>query len=96
MITLTDEQFKEMIEAAHRAGQHNQGHCDPSAYEAMAYYECEVKKLIIPDASDSASERYRKALGYISEATFEISIGSVKGSEVLEKALRIASGYGVG
>ena len=35
MITLTEEQFKEMIEAAHRAGQHNQGHCDPSAYEAM-------------------------------------------------------------
>ena len=49
MITLTEEQFKEMIEAAHRAGQHNQGHCDPSAYEAMVYYECEVKKLIISD-----------------------------------------------
>lgn len=49
MITLTEEQFKEMIEAAHRAGQHNQGHCDPSAYEAMVYYEREVKKLIIPD-----------------------------------------------
>ena len=38
MITLTEEQFKEMIEAAHRAGQRNQGHCDPSAYEAMVYY----------------------------------------------------------
>lgn len=49
MITLTEEQFKEMIEAAHRAGQHNQGHCDPSAYEAMVYYEREVKKLIIHD-----------------------------------------------
>ncbi len=49
MITLTEEQFKEMIEAAHRAGQHNQGHCDPSVYEAMVYYEREVKKLIIPD-----------------------------------------------
>ena len=49
MIILTEEQFKEMIEAAHRAGQHNQGHCDPSAYEAMVYYEREVKKLIIPD-----------------------------------------------
>ena len=49
MITLTEEQFKEMIEAAHRAGQHNQGHCDPSAYEAMVYYEREVKKLIISD-----------------------------------------------
>ena len=49
MITLTEEQLKEMIEAAHRAGQHNQGHCDPSAYEAMVYYEREVKKLIIPD-----------------------------------------------
>ena len=48
MITLTEEQFKEMIEAAHRAGQHNQGHCDPSAYEAMVYYELEVKKLNIP------------------------------------------------
>jgi len=48
MITLTEEQFKEMIEAAHRAGQYNQGHCDPSAYEAMVYYEREVKKLIIP------------------------------------------------
>ena len=46
---ITEEQFKEMIEAAHRAGQHNQGHCDPSAYEAMVYYEHEVKKLIIPD-----------------------------------------------
>ena len=53
MITLTEEQFKEMIEAAHRAGQHNQGHCDPSAYEAMVYYEREVKKLIIPDVSKS-------------------------------------------
>jgi hypothetical protein len=51
MITLTEEQFKEMIEAAHRAGQHNQGHCDPSSYEAMAYYESEVKKLITPDVS---------------------------------------------
>ena len=51
MITLTEEQFKEIIEAAHRAGQHNQGHCDPSAYEAMVYYEREVKKLIIPDVS---------------------------------------------
>ena len=51
MITLTEEQFKEMIEAAHRAGQRNQGHCDPSAYEAMVYYEREVKKLIIPDVS---------------------------------------------
>ena len=49
MITLTEEQFKKMIEAAHRAGQRNQGHCDPSAYEAMVYYEREVKKLIIPD-----------------------------------------------
>ena len=49
MITLTEEQFKEMIEAAHRAGQHNQGHCDPSVYEAMVYYEREVKKIIIPD-----------------------------------------------
>lgn len=55
MITLTEEQFKEMIEAAHRAGQHNQGHCDPSAYEAMVYYEREVKKLIIPDVSGSSS-----------------------------------------
>lgn len=54
MITLTEEQFKEIIEAAHRAGQHNQGHCDPSAYEAMVYYEYEVKKLIIPDVSKSA------------------------------------------
>ena len=53
MITLTEEQFKEMIEAAHRAGQHNQGHCDPSVYEAMVYYEREVKKLIIPDVSKS-------------------------------------------
>jgi hypothetical protein len=51
MITLTEEQFKEMIEAAHRAGQHNQGRCDPSAYEAMVYYEREVKKLIIPVVS---------------------------------------------
>jgi hypothetical protein len=46
---ITEEQFKEMIEAAHRAGQHNQGHCDPSVYEAMVYYEREVKKLVIPD-----------------------------------------------
>ncbi len=53
MITLTEEQFKEMIEAAHRAGQLNQGHCDPSAYEAMVYYEREVKKLIIPDVGIS-------------------------------------------
>ena len=51
MITLTEEQFKEMIEAAHRAGRHNQGHCDPSSYEAMAYYEREVKKLNIPDVA---------------------------------------------
>ena len=51
MITLTEEQFKEYIEAAHRAGQHNQGHCDPSAYEAMVYYEREVKKLNEPDVS---------------------------------------------
>lgn len=43
MIQLTEEQFKEYIEAAHRAGQHNQGHCDPSAYEAMVYYEKVVK-----------------------------------------------------
>ena len=57
MITLTEEQFKEMIEAAHRAGQHNQGHCDPSAYEAMVYYEREVKKLIIPDVSKSLDLR---------------------------------------
>lgn len=49
MITLTEEKFKELIEAAHRAGQHNQAHCDPSAYEAMVYYEREVKKIIIPD-----------------------------------------------
>ena len=53
MITLTEEQFKEMIEAAHRAGQYNQGHCDPSAYEAMIYYECEVKKIIIPDVGNN-------------------------------------------
>lgn len=53
MITLTEEQFKEMIEAAHRAGQRNQGHCDPSAYEAMVYYEREVKKLIIPHVSNN-------------------------------------------
>ena len=53
MIILTEEQFKEMIEAAHRAGQHNQGHCDPSAYEAMVYYEREVKKLNIPVVSHS-------------------------------------------
>ena len=53
MITLTEEQFKEMIEAAHRAGQRNQGHCDPSAYEAMVYYEREVKKLIIPAVSNN-------------------------------------------
>lgn len=53
MITLTEDQFKEMIETAHRAGQHNQGHCDPSAYEAMVYYEREVKKLIIPDVSNN-------------------------------------------
>lgn len=53
MITLTEERFKEMIEAAHRAGQHNQGQCDPSVYEAMVYYEREVKKLIIPDAISS-------------------------------------------
>ena len=56
MITLTEEQFKEMIEAAHRAGQHNQGHCDPSAYEAMVYYELEVKKLIIPDVNKSVCD----------------------------------------
>ena len=56
MITLTEEQFKEMIEAAHRAGQHNQGHCDPSAYEAMVYYEREVKKLIIPSPDARLSE----------------------------------------
>lgn len=45
--------------------------------------------------SGSAFERYRKALGYISEMTFEIEIGTEKGSDVLEKALRIASGYNV-
>jgi len=46
MITLTEEKFKEFIEAAHRAGQHNQGHCDPSVYEAMAYYETEVRPAV--------------------------------------------------
>lgn len=46
MIHLSDEQFKEYIESAHRAGQHNQGHCDPSVYEAMVYYEKYVKSDI--------------------------------------------------
>jgi len=46
MIQLTEDQFKEHIEAAHRAGQHNQGHCDPSTYEAMVYYEKEVKNNV--------------------------------------------------
>lgn len=45
-IILSENEFKEMIEAAHRAGQHNQGHCDPSVYEAMRYYEVEVKSII--------------------------------------------------
>ena len=39
----------------------------------------------------SASERYRKALDYISEMTFGVEIGTEKASDVLEKALRIAS-----
>lgn len=50
---------------------------------------------LLPLVSGSASDRYRKALGYISEMTFEIEIGTEKGSDVLEKALRIASGYNV-
>lgn len=50
---------------------------------------------VLPLVSGSASDRYRKALDYISEMTFEIEIGTEKGSDVLEKALRIASGYDV-
>jgi hypothetical protein len=33
----TDNDIAEVIEQAHMAGQINQGHCDPSAYEAMVY-----------------------------------------------------------
>jgi hypothetical protein len=52
MIQLTEEQFKEFIEAAHRAGQHNQTGCDPSAYEAMVYYEKVVKNnAVLPHVS---------------------------------------------
>lgn len=52
MIQLTNEQFEECIKAAHMAGQQNQG-CDPSAYEAMAYYQTSVNKLMLPHVSDS-------------------------------------------
>jgi regulator of sigma D len=58
---------------------------------AQNYYESEVK--------NSALKRYRKALDYVSETTmdeyFEISTGTEKGNDVLEKALRIASGLSV-
>ncbi len=46
VMNITEEEFKEFIEQAHMAGQKNQGHCDPSYYEAMAYYEINIKKLI--------------------------------------------------
>lgn len=61
MIQLTEEQFKEYIEAAHRAGQHNQRHCDPSAYEAMVYYEKQVKNCVIADISGSTSVKLENA-----------------------------------
>ena len=70
MIILTEEQFKEMIEAAHRAGQHNQGHCDPSAYEAMVYYEREVKKIIIPDVV-GRSEQLKAFADYVQGRMWE-------------------------
>ena len=38
--------IKELIENAHMAGQHNQGHCDPSYYEAQTYFIKEVKPLL--------------------------------------------------
>lgn len=65
------------------------------AKKVVSDVQSENGKLPIPHVSGSASERYRKALGYISEMTFEIEIGTEKGSDVLEKALRIASGYNV-
>jgi hypothetical protein len=62
-------------------------------YENIAH---EIVKLFaITDVSGNASERYRKALSYIRESTFEPGIGIKKASYVLEKALKIASGYNV-
>ena len=70
---------------------------DKNVLAAMEEYAQEVVKnnAILPNVSGNASERYRKALGYIREYTFEPGIGIEKASYVLEKALRIASGYNV-
>ena len=74
---------------------------NPLKVEAMEWElralkaEAQLKNCNLQNVSGSDYERYRKALGYISEMTFEIEIGTEKGSDVLEKALRIASGYNV-
>ena len=95
MITLTEEQFKEMIEAAHRAGQHNQGHCDPSAYEAMVYYEREVKKLIIPDVMRSAN-CYNELKAFLQDKKKSPKLcawDSVHHQEIWDKMLELEQKY---
>lgn len=56
----TDNDIAEAIEQAHMAGQINQGHCDPSAYEAMVYRRRVMAanvELTSPPTSASTTEK---------------------------------------
>lgn len=41
---ISEKEFKDAIELAHMEGQRNQGCKEPSYYEAMSYYENNIKK----------------------------------------------------
>lgn len=57
-------ELREIILQAHMAGQKNQGHCDPSVYEAVCYYES-IKTEIEADGTKPQLDDVRDILNNI-------------------------------